>query len=81
MATQTIINVLLGIAFAGLGWFAREIWSATKELREDLHKIEVQLPENYIRKDEFRDEMKEIKSILNEIFRKIDDLGTRKADK
>jgi len=81
MDTQTIINVLLGIAFAGLGWFAREIWAATKELREDLHKIEVQLPENYIRKDEFRDEMKEIKSILNEIFRKIDDLGTRKADK
>ena len=81
MATQTIINVLLGLALAGIGWFAREIWGATKELREDLHKLEVQLPANYIQKDEFREEMKEIKGILNEIFRKIDDLGTRKADK
>ena len=33
---QSIINSLLGGALATLGWFARQIWDAIKELRTDL---------------------------------------------
>ena len=56
-------------------------WRAVAELRRDLRQIEIDLPSNYLRKDEFREGLNEIKGILNEIFRKIDDIKDKKADK
>jgi hypothetical protein len=41
----------------------------------------VDLPHNYVRRDEFRDVLKEIRDIQTEIFRKIDDLRKEKVDK
>jgi hypothetical protein len=78
---QSLINLAVGIILTGLGWFGRQLWDAVKDLRKDLHKIESELPRVYIAKDEFRHEIQELKHICNEIFRKIDDLRDRKADK
>jgi hypothetical protein len=72
MDVQTIINGLLSVILAGVGWAASELWSAVKRLREDLQKIEVALPTNYVRKDEFADGIKEIKSMLEKIFDRLD---------
>lgn len=77
MDVQTIINGLLSLVLAGVGWAARELWGAVKSLREDLQKIEVALPTNYVRKDEFADGIKEIKKMLERISEKLD----AKADK
>jgi len=76
-----IINLATGTIIAAMGWFARQLWDAMKELRQDLHRIEMDLPVNYMRKDDFRDGMKEIKELFSEVFRKIDDLKEKKADK
>lgn len=75
--TQAIINILGGIVLTGIGWAARELWGAVKRLREDLQKIEVALPTNYVRKDEFAEGVKEIKDMLSRIFDRLDN----KADK
>ena len=72
MDVQTIINGLLSVILAGVGWAASELWSAVKRLREDLQKIEVALPTNYVRKDEFADGIKEIKAMLEKIFDRLD---------
>jgi hypothetical protein len=72
MDHQTLINVILGVLLAAGGWFCRQIWDAVKELRADLHRIEVDLPINYIRRDEFSDGMREIKEMLGKIFDKLD---------
>ena len=77
MDFQTIVNLCAGAAVAVFGWFARELWVAVKDLKEDIHKIEVELPSNYLRKDEFAEGMKEIKDMLAKIFDKLDG----KADK
>ena len=77
MDFQTVINLCAGTAVAVFGWFARELWVAVKELKEDIHKIEVELPSHYLRKDEFAEGMKEIKEMLGKIFDKLDE----KADK
>lgn len=77
MDFQTVINLCAGTAVAVFGWFARELWVAVKELKEDIHKIEVELPSHYLRKDEFAEGMKEIKEMLSKIFDKLDE----KADK
>jgi uncharacterized coiled-coil DUF342 family protein len=79
--TQLIINLATGSLLAVLGWLARQLWDAVKELRDDIHKIETDLPSLYMRKDEFREGMKEIKELFTEVFRKIDDLKDRKVDK
>lgn len=77
MDLQTILNIAIGLAFSVLGWFAREMWSAVKELKADLAKLREELPKNYIAKDDFRDGIREIKEMLNRLFDKIDG----KADK
>ena len=77
MDTQTLINLGGAVILAGMGWLARELWGAVKELRKDLHVIEVQLPSNYIRKDEFQEGVKELKDICRQIFEQLEN----KADK
>ena len=81
MDAQLIINLATGSLLAVLGWLARQLWDAVKELRDDIHKIETDLPSLYMRKDEFKEGMKEIKDLFTEVFRKIDDLKDRKVDK
>lgn len=77
MDTQTLINLGGAIILAGMGWLARELWGAVKELRKDLHTMEVVLPSNYIRKDEFQEGVKELKDICRQIFERLEN----KADK
>jgi len=72
MDFQTLLNFGIGVAVAVFGWFARELWVAVKDLKEDIHKIEVELPSHYLRKDEFAEGMKEIKDMLRQIFDKLD---------
>ena len=49
---QNIINIVGGALLAGIGWFCREIWDSVKLLREDVHRIEINLPESYIKRSE-----------------------------
>jgi hypothetical protein len=72
MDTQILINILGGIVLAGVGWAARELWSAVKSLRDDVKRIEVALPTSYVQKNEFADGLKEIKEICRQIFEKLD---------
>lgn len=72
MDAQFVINILGGIVLAGVGWAARELWSAVKSLRDDVKRIEVALPTNYVQKNEFAEGLKEIKDICRQIFEKLD---------
>ena len=77
MENQYLINGLLGGGFTILGWFARELWAAVKELKSDLAKLREDLPREYIAKDDYREDIKEIKAMLAKIFEKLES----KADK
>lgn len=77
MDQQTIINLGAGAILAVFGWFARVLWDAVAALREDLHKIEVDLPSSYVRKEEFADALRTISDKLDKIWDKLDE----KADK
>jgi hypothetical protein len=74
---QSIINfILMGISTV-LGWFAREMWAAVKDLKADLAKLREELPKSYIAKDDYRSDMHDIKDMLSKIFDKLEN----KADK
>jgi hypothetical protein len=81
MDTQTLINFALGALLALVGWLARQLWEAVERLKQDLHDIEVELPSNYVKREEFSESLKEIKDLCRQIFDKVDSLEKRKADK
>jgi hypothetical protein len=72
METQHLINIALGLGFSVLGWFARELWSAVKELKIDLSKLREDLPKTYVARNDYRDDLNEIKNMLGKIFDKLD---------
>jgi hypothetical protein len=57
---QNIINIVGGAILAGMGWFCREIWDSVKALREDVHRIEINLPESYIKRSEIESRLDKI---------------------
>jgi hypothetical protein len=72
MENQHLINALIGGGFAILGWFARELWGAVKELKADLAALREDLPKEYVAKDDYREDIREIKAMLAKIFEKLD---------
>ena len=72
MELQHVIDVILGIAMSVVGWFARELWSAVKELKADLSKLREDLPKTYVGRDDYREDMRDIKDMLGKIFDKLD---------
>ena len=72
MENQHFINALIGGGFAILGWFARELWSAVKELKTDLSRLREDLPRTYVARDDYREDIREIKALLERIFEKLD---------
>ena len=77
MENQQVINVFLGLGMTVVGWFARELWAAVKELKADLAKLREDLPKEYVAKDDYKEDIREIKSMLAKIFEKLEG----KADK
>ena len=77
MENQQLINMFLGIGMTIVGWFARELWSAVKELKSDLAKLREDLPKDYVARDDYREDIRGIKEMLAKIFDKLEN----KADK
>lgn len=77
MDTQAIINFVVLFAVGVGGWFAREVWGAVKELREDLHDIESNLPKEYVLRVDLDKRMDHIETMFQRIYDKLDG----KADK
>jgi hypothetical protein len=77
MTLQEILNSFAGVALAVLGWFAREVWSAVQELKRDLGVLREELPKTYVTRNDYKDDIRELKEMLARIFDRLDD----KADK
>lgn len=77
MEPQAVVNVGFILVSGVLGWFAREMWSAVKELKADLAKLREELPKTYVTKDDFKSDMQRVLDMLDKIWTKLDG----KADK
>ena len=73
MDAQSIINFAGGASLAVGGWFARQLWDALAELRRDMHALEIDLPKNYVRKDEFANAVTRIETMLEKIFDRLNE--------
>ena len=70
MEPQMLINALFGIVMLGAGWFLNELWRAVKELRKDLHVLEV----NSVPRAEFTEAIRRVEDICGKIFDRIESL-------
>ena len=77
MSLEQVFLAGLSAGFTVLGWFARELYTATQSLRRDLSALEVRISSEYIRYDRLQDA---IKPILDKLQR-IEDTLSHKADK
>jgi cell fate (sporulation/competence/biofilm development) regulator YmcA (YheA/YmcA/DUF963 family) len=65
---QQTINLILSSCMAVAGWFARELWTAVQELKNDLSK----LPLVYVARQDYKDDMREVKEMLGKIFDRLE---------
>lgn len=73
MDTQTIFNAAVSVAgFLG-GWVLNNIYKAIERLEDDARST----PAKYVRRDDYREDMNEVKNLLGKISDKLD----KKEDK
>jgi len=77
MDWQHLINLLGGAGLATIGWFARQLWDAVQKLKSDMSSLELSISNNYVKKDDFKDGVKELKDMLGKIFDKLDSKADR----
>lgn len=75
--TQDMINIGIALFGALFGWVLKTVWNAVTALQEDLKVVERELHTSYVQKEDYRQDIIEVKEILKQIFDKLD----RKADK
>jgi len=77
MDVQTAFNAVIGGLMMLSGWFLRIVWDSIKRLQADQNTLERHVSETYVRRDDYRDDMAEMKLMLRQIISKLDE----KADK
>jgi hypothetical protein len=73
MDLQILFNIALSVAAFFGGWILNRIYSAIDRLDNDVRDM----PKNYVSKDDYRDDIKDMNRKLDKIF----DLLQTKADK
>jgi hypothetical protein len=68
MDTQVLFNIAVSLAGALGGWILNNIYRSIERLDTDVRGM----PLNYVTRDDYRNDMREIKDMLGKIFDKLD---------
>jgi hypothetical protein len=74
---QSMINTIITLGAGVFGWLMKTLWDSVRRLEENVSDIQVRVAGDYVRRDEFRHDIKRIFEKLDTIEAKIDS----KADK
>ena len=88
MDEQVIFNWIVGIAGILGGWTLKVIWDSLMELRRDIKTMDMKMHDDFVRRDDFKDAVREIRedmragfgnvdNTLRLIFKKLDDKENR----
>jgi hypothetical protein len=77
MGDLNIIEIFLTVGIMVAGWFLRMLHDNHKELENKVNANQMETGEKYVRRDDYRNDLNEIKSMLDKIFNRLDE----KADK
>ena len=77
MDTQVLFNIAVALA-GGLGlWVLNSITQRLQKAEDKIETLTNELPKEYVQKLDYKEDMREIKDLLRQIFDKLDG----KADK
>ena len=65
---QGVLNIIIMTAGSVFGWVLRMLWTASQELKSDLAKLREELPKEYVSKDDYRQDVKELKEMISKLF-------------
>ena len=71
MEPALIINIIIGFVLMLFGWLLRVGYDSIKRLQNDMAELERHASETYVRRDDYRDDMAEVKTMLRQIFETI----------
>jgi hypothetical protein len=77
MMSQDTINLMITISGVVFGWILRVVWESIRKLQDEINQFQREVHTSYVSKDDYRQDILEVKEILKQIFDKLD----RKADK
>jgi hypothetical protein len=72
MDSQSVFDWMVGIGGAVVGWALKMIWEAIKEMRTDIKDLDKQMHEDFVRRDDFKDAVQELKGDMRVGFNKVD---------
>ena len=65
---QGVLNLVIMTVGSVFGWILRMLWTASQELKSDLAKLREELPKDYVSKDDYRQDIKELKDMIGKLF-------------
>jgi hypothetical protein len=88
MDEQVLFNWIVGVAGVLGGWTLKVIWDSLMELRRDIKTMDTKMHDDFVRRDDFKDAVREIKedmrsgfstvdATLRLLFKKLDDKENR----
>jgi len=78
---QNLVNAAFTMVTSLGAWIVKAIWEAIKELKQENKEMKEQLNERYVRKDDFKEVIGEIKDLNRKALARIFDRIDHKADK
>ena len=65
---QNLLNIIIMAVCSVFGWVMRMLWTASQELKADLAKLREELPKDYVSKNDYRQDIKELKDMIAKLF-------------
>jgi len=72
MDNQQLFNLVVSVAGFLLIFVFYQVMQRLQRLEDKLAELERNLPHDYVQKDDYRNDIKEVKDILRQIFDKLD---------
>ena len=72
MDTQSIFDWIVGLGGVVVGWALKMIWEAIRDVRMEIRDLDNQMHSDFVRRDDFKEAVREIKDDMKEGFNKVD---------
>ena len=69
---QSFLNWIFTAFGAAIGWILKVIWDAISDLKQDMKALNKEVNEDFVRKEDYRVDIAEVKQMLVRIFDKLD---------
>ena len=72
MESQQVFNMVITASGALGGWMLKVIWDAITDLKKDVKDLNQEIHSDFLRKDDYRNDISDIKGKLGKIFDKLE---------